>query len=68
MTNQGNGSHFFTLCQRHWVTTKEIAPPVQVGEMDEVALVMVEIGVRAFSIFMGLGLGLVFGRVIGLKG
>ena len=66
MTNQGNGSHFFTLCQRHWVMTKEIAPPVHVGEMDEAALVMVEIGVRAFSIFIGLGLG--FGRVIELKG
>ena len=45
---------------------EEISPPVHIGEMDEAALVTVEIGDGASSIFMGSGL--CFGRVTGLKG
>ena len=53
MTNQGNGSRFFTLRWRLWVTMEEIAPPIHVGEMGQAALVTMEIGIQASSILVG---------------
>ena len=67
MTNQGNGSRFFTLHRCRWVTMEEIAPPLHVGG-DQVALVTVEIGTIGPSL-LGVLAGFIFGfgRVIGLK-
>ena len=50
MTNQGNGSRFFTLRQRRWVMMEEIALLLHVGG-DQVALVTVEIGTASLSFF-----------------
>jgi len=53
VTNQGNGSRFFTLRWRRWVTTEEIAPPVHIEEMGQAALMMMQIDIRASSILVG---------------